>query len=55
LHALREEENLEALDIAGRGVETGDDIVTELLGLLFGIRRSGRQIEDVRLTVVLNG
>src|SRR3989337_130758 len=48
-----EEEHLEAFHVARLGVEARDDVVAQLLGLLLGIGGATRDVEDVRLPVVL--
>ena len=53
--ACREEQDLEALYVAGLGVEPGDDVVTQLLGFLLWVRGATGDVEDVALAVVLKG
>ena len=48
-----EEQNLEALHVAGLRVEPSDHVVAKLLALLFRVRRPAADVQDVSLAVVL--
>src|SRR5882672_6803238 len=52
LKPLGEEQDLEALDVPALRVEPRDDVVPQFLGLLLGIRRPTRDMENVGVPVV---
>ena len=49
----REEQDLEALDLPGFGIETRDDVVVEVIAVLFRIWWSSLDVENVSDPVVL--
>src|ERR1700736_5052053 len=50
-----EEEHLQVLDFPSFGIQTGNDLVAQLFGFLFRIRRPLVDVEDVPLAVILEG